>query len=210
VTKISKRLLAVADLIENNSKVIDIGCDHGLLDIYLAQNKNCHTLATDISATCLEKAKENIKLNNLEEKIQTKVTNGLEGIEYNNYDYVVITGMGTNTIIKILENKTPSKLIIQSNNNIEELKRFLTKKYKLLEEKIIYECGIYYVILYLEKGKQKLKYSDYIIYNKENKDYINHLYNKYNKILNKMPNKYIFKKLKLYRKLLVLKKYIKH
>ena len=130
---LSKRLLAIADLIEENSKVIDVGCDHGLLDIYLVQNKNCHPLATDISATCLEKAKYNIKLNNLDDKIETKVTNGLEGIEYSNYDYVVITGMGAKTIMKILENKTPSKLIIQSNNNIEELKHFLNKRYKLLE-----------------------------------------------------------------------------
>ena len=37
--KISKRLEAISGLVPNNSKVIDIGCDHGLLDIYLYQNK---------------------------------------------------------------------------------------------------------------------------------------------------------------------------
>lgn len=202
---LSKRLKTVAELIEENSKVIDVGCDHGLLDIYLVQNKNCSCLATDISATCLEKAKYNIKINNLEDKIETKVTNGLEGIEYRDYDYIVITGMGAKTIMKILENKIPSKLIIQSNNNIEELKRFLNKRYKLLDELVVYENGIYYVILYLEKGKQKLKYSDYIVYKKNNKDYINHLIKKYTKILNKMPNKYLFKKIKLYIKITILK-----
>lgn len=207
MTKISKRLKAVADLIKENSKVIDIGCDHGLLDIYLAKYKKCTSLATDISATCLKKAEENIKKNNLNKKIETKVTNGLEGINYKNYDYVVITGMGYQTISKILESRTPNKLIIQSNNNIEELKHFLVKRYKLLEEKIVYENGIYYVILYLEKGSKKLKYSDYIIgLDKNDKDYINYLYNKYKKILDKMPNKYILKKIKLYRKILVIKR----
>ena len=210
MTKISLRLQAVADLVKENSKVIDIGCDHGLLDIYLAHNKNCTCLATDISSICLEKAKENINKCNLQNKIDTKVTNGLEGIDYQSYDYVVITGMGFGTIKKILENKSPNKLIIQSNNNIEELKYHLSKKYKLVDEQIVFEHNIYYVILYLEKGKKKYRYADYVVgLNKNDYNYINYLCNKYEDIFNKMPNKYIFKKMVLYRKILVLKKYKK-
>ena len=34
--KLSKRLEVVASFIQDNSKIIDIGCDHGLLSIYLA------------------------------------------------------------------------------------------------------------------------------------------------------------------------------
>lgn len=207
MTKISLRLKAVTEFIKDNSKVIDVGCDHGLLDVYLALNKNCTCLATDISAICLEKAKDNIKKYNLEDKIDTKVTNGLEQIDYESYDYVVITGMGFGTISKILENKSPAKLIIQSNNNIEELRYYLSKKYKLVDEKIVFENNIYYVILYLEKGKTKYKYADYVVgLNKDNYDYINFLYNKHKDILNKMPNKYILKKISLYRKIMVLKK----
>ena len=210
MTKISLRLNAVADFVERDSRIIDIGCDHGLLDVYLAINKNCTCLATDISKICLEKAKENIKKYKLENKINTKVANGLEEIDYESYDYTIITGMGFNTIKKILENKEPNKLIIQSNNNIEDLKRYLFKKYKLKNEKVVFENGIYYVILYLEKGKKKYKYSDYIVgLNKNNYKYINYLYDKHKKIYSKMPNKYVFQKLKLYRKICILKKYMK-
>lgn len=210
MTKLSLRLKAVTDLIEENSKVIDIGCDHGLLDVFLAKNKNCTCLATDISAICLEKAKENIRKYDVKNKVITKVTNGLEGIDYKIYDYVVITGMGFETIRKILENKCPNKLIIQSNNNLEELKRYLFKKYKLIDEKIVFENNIYYVILFLEKGKKKYKYEDYIIgLNKSDYDYIDFLYNKYKGIYNKIPNKYILKKINLYKKISVLKKYKK-
>lgn len=204
--KISLRLQAVADFINKNSKVIDIGCDHGLLDVFLAQNKNCTCLATDISATCLKKAQENIQRYNIKSKVNTMVTNGLEGIDYQSYDYVVITGMGFGTIKKILENKMPNKLIIQSNNNIEDLRRYLLKKYKLIEEKVIFENNIYYVILYLEKGKNKCKYQDYVIGLNKDYGYTEFLYEKYKKIYNKMPNKYIFKKINLYRKILVIKK----
>ena len=208
MNKLSLRLKAVADLIEDGSKVIDIGCDHGLLDIYLTQNKNCTCLATDISSTCLKKAIDNIKKYNL--NIETKVTNGLEGIDYLNYDYIVISGMGFKTIKKILDGKTPNKLIIQSNNNIEELKYHLLKKYKLSDEKIVYENGFYYVISLFEKGKKRYKYADYIIgLNKDNQEYINYLYNKYKSIYDKMPNKYVFKRLSLYRKIRVIEKYQK-
>ena len=32
---ISKRLRAIGDLIEDNSFILDVGCDHALLDIYV-------------------------------------------------------------------------------------------------------------------------------------------------------------------------------
>ena len=36
--KISKRLAAIASFVPQNAKILDVGCDHGLLDIYLFQN----------------------------------------------------------------------------------------------------------------------------------------------------------------------------
>ena len=35
----SKRLLAIASLIESDDIVVDVGCDHAYLDIYLIKNK---------------------------------------------------------------------------------------------------------------------------------------------------------------------------
>ena len=36
---LSKRLKEIANLMDKNSVIADIGCDHALLDIYLIQNK---------------------------------------------------------------------------------------------------------------------------------------------------------------------------
>jgi len=212
VTKLSIRLQTIADLVEDGSSVIDIGCDHGYLDIYLAKYKNCTCLATDVSKNCLIKAEENIKKCNLQNKIQTKVSNGLQNIDYKSFDYVIIAGMGFKTISQILKNDLPEKIIIQSNNNIEDLKKFLFKNYILLDEKVVFENGFYYVILYLKKGYKKYKYSDYIIGNiRQNKniEYLNYLYNKYKKIYQNMPKKYLIKRMNLYRKIIVLKRYLK-
>ena len=37
MNKLSKRLEVVSGYIQDNTKIIDIGCDHGLLSIYLAK-----------------------------------------------------------------------------------------------------------------------------------------------------------------------------
>ena len=37
--KINDRLKKVGDLVDTNSSILDIGCDHALLDIYLVNNK---------------------------------------------------------------------------------------------------------------------------------------------------------------------------
>ena len=121
---LSKRLEAVATLVDINSRVIDVGCDHAYLDIYLTLNNSNKCIATDINKNALEIAKKNIKKYNLEDKIETKLTNGLTDIKVNKKDNIVISGMGTFTILEILKtNKLSNTLIISSNNNIDILRR---------------------------------------------------------------------------------------
>lgn len=42
--KLSKRLQTIANYIEDGNKIIDIGCDHAYLSIYLALNKKISKL----------------------------------------------------------------------------------------------------------------------------------------------------------------------
>ena len=59
--KISKRLLAITSFIRSDAKLVDIGCDHALLDIYLARhNPNIKIIATDIKTGALKQASKNI------------------------------------------------------------------------------------------------------------------------------------------------------
>ena len=59
--KLSKRLEAVATLVDVGVRVIDVGCDHGYLDIYLTENNDNKCIATDINKNALESAINNIK-----------------------------------------------------------------------------------------------------------------------------------------------------
>ena len=60
--KISKRLASIASYVEDDASLIDIGCDHGLLDIYLYQTKkNIKIIASDVNQNALKNAIKNIK-----------------------------------------------------------------------------------------------------------------------------------------------------
>ena len=105
--KLSKRLQKIAELINEEDTVLDIGCDHALLDIYLTLYNNNRCIATDINKSALKKAEENIKKYNL--NIKTIISDGLSNVEINNDQIVVLAGMGTSTIISILN--TDAKVI---------------------------------------------------------------------------------------------------
>ena len=62
MNKLSKRLETVASFIDKKDKsVIDIGCDHGLLSIFLAEKyQNLNIIASDINENALKFAYENV------------------------------------------------------------------------------------------------------------------------------------------------------
>ena len=87
--KINDRLKTIGDLVSANSFCLDVGCDHAYLDIYLTLNNNNKCIATDINKNALNMAITNIKKYNLEDKIETKLTNGLEGLKIYKKDYLL-------------------------------------------------------------------------------------------------------------------------
>ena len=55
---LNKRLQTISAFIEKEDIVLDIGCDHALLGIYLVLNKKIKVIGSDINTGPLEKAKE--------------------------------------------------------------------------------------------------------------------------------------------------------
>ena len=205
--KLSIRLQAIADLVKENTKIVDVGCDHGLLDIYLTKEKNVKCIASDNKQSCLDNAINNIKKYNLDDKIETILSDGLEKIDVNKLDTVIISGMGTTTILEIVKNKDIKHMIIQSNNNLYELRKEITKLGYYIENEDVVLDYKYYVIIEFKKGYKKysnfeLKYGP-ILLKKDKKEYFNYLYNKLNDIKKKnrklsIIEKYHINKLKKY------------
>ena len=193
---VSKRIRFISSLININDKVLDIGTDHAFLPIYLIKN-NITTIAdgSDLSSNVLKSANENVRKYSLEDNIKLFLSDGIKSIDISKYNTFVIAGMGFHTIKEILSNgnlKNINKMIIQSNNNYEELRKFVNKiGYRIIKDYYIQDKNKTYLILLIQKGKQQLTDIEYAcgIYDKNNEWYYSYIIEKYKKILNKLPDK---------------------
>lgn len=196
---LSKRLKTIADLVDTAS-IIDVGCDHAYLDIYLS-NLGISCLGIDISKNVIDNALKNLRKYNADDKVKLLLNDGLNGVNLKDTDTVIISGMGTNTILNILSDlKETNPLIISSNNDLELLRRKIIKRgYKIVDEKVVYEKGHYYVIIKFIYGNKKYKKVDYKYgpISKNDKTYMSYILNKNKKIYSSMPEKYILKKIEL-------------
>ena len=212
--KLSKRLLAIANLVDDNSKVADIGCDHGLVSIYLAMNKqNISIIASDINQNALDNAIKNINKYHLEDKIKVCLSNGLDNIN-DEIDTIIISGMGGHTIVDILTNNqeklhTVNNIIIQSNNDIEYVRRKIVKLgYYISKEKLILDKNIYYTVILFTKGKKKYTNKEYyfgpILLKENSKIFIERKNKEYTKLLNiknNIPKRKLLIRLKILKEL---------
>ena len=167
MNKLSKRLEVVASYIKDNSKIIDIGCDHGLLSIYLAKKyKDINIIASDVNKNALSSAVKNIKSSSLEDKIETRLGNGLEVVTPEEIDTIVIAGMGTNTIVGILKYSKDklvnvNNIIVQSNTDLYFLRKNIVQiGYYIEDETIVEDKGIVYTVIKFTKGRKKYSYKE--------------------------------------------------
>ena len=216
--KINARLKKIGDLVEANSFCLDVGCDHALLDIYLvSKKKNIQTVASDIAEGPLEQAKNNIKRERLEDKIETRLGSGLKTYT-DEINTVIISGMGGRNIIGICKEdlkilKKIDTLIISPNNYQEDVKRFLTKNGFYIEnEEFVKDKRFIYQIIIFKRGKKKYTKKDYffgpVFLIKKGplfrEYYLREL--KSREILKKMlPNNYKIKKYKLNKEIQMIK-----
>ena len=197
---LSKRLEAVASLITTDS-IIDVGCDHGYLDIYLTK-KGIKCRATDISRNALNAALTNFKKYNLD--IETICTDGLNNIDIKDTDTIVIAGMGTDTIIKILNKNINNELVILTHNHLEGLRRYVVSLgYYIDKEVFVMDNNEPYIIMKFKKGTVSYSNYDYIIGPTiTDINYYNYLITKYTNILKNIPSKYK-DKIDYYKKLII-------
>lgn len=185
------RIEAIASLVDNDALVVDIGTDHAYLPIYLYENDiTKNIVASDISSNALLFAKNNLEKHNLSGKIKLVVSDGFKNLD-ECFDIAIISGVGTETIKKILDNEVlPNKLILSSHKNVSDLREYMIKiGYKIEKEIIVYENNIYYNIIKYVKGKDNLSKYDLLVGLSNDINYKKHLLNKYKEIYEKSHDK---------------------
>ncbi len=129
--KLSDRMQAIADHVNPEDVVADIGTDHGYIPIWLTLNKKCkYAILADINKGPLKKAAESIKKYAADEKYDIRLGNGIEVLSYGEVDTIIIAGMGGILIKNILaadiqKTKLFKKMILQPRNNSEILRQWL-------------------------------------------------------------------------------------
>jgi len=151
---ISKRLEMIVGLVPACDCAADIGTDHGYVPISLAKRGDVKKIiGMDIRKMPLEKARENVKSEGLEDKIELRLSDGAAALKEGEADVIVISGMGGSLIAKIMREredvfKKASLLVLSPQSEIAQFRRtILLNGYDIKEESVLEEDGKYYFLM---------------------------------------------------------------
>lgn len=100
---LNNRLELCANLIRKGVRIADIGTDHAYLPVWLVRaGFVSYALACDIKAEPLKAGEQTIKKYHAEDSIETRLCDGLKGVNAFEIDDIIIAGMGGETILHIL------------------------------------------------------------------------------------------------------------
>lgn len=197
--ELSKRLNWILNIMDKCDVIMDVGTDHGYIAIELIKrNLADKVIASDINKDPLNKAKLNVSLEGLSNKIELRLGGGLTPAKENEVNGVLIAGMGGNLIRDILENdikkvKNMDYLVLQPAQNPEVLREYLyISDYEIIDEDVCFDEGKYYEVFkvkYKENNSTKLENIFYevspMLLNKKSdvfKDYLYEKIDKYKKV----------------------------
>ncbi|MBR1931932.1 MAG: SAM-dependent methyltransferase [Lachnospiraceae bacterium] len=183
---LSRRLQALVDMVTPGNRVVDVGCDHGFVAIQLVQQGSSPTvIAMDVRKGPLSRAQEHIKEWQLQDYIETRLSDGLAAYHAGEAETMVCAGMGGPLMMRILQEgarkvATMQELILQPQSELPDFRRFLREEgYRILEENILWEEEKYYFLFRVAPGALQ----DDSVFNAQGSDDDRKLYDKYGQLL---------------------------
>ena len=160
---IDSRIRAILNFVEENSRVADIGTDHGYLSIELVKSgRASFVVASDLNPKPLDAAKKNIAAAGLSDFIELRLGDGLKVLREGEIDTICVAGMGGALIAEILNDspqilKTARQLILQPMNATEKILSWLKNNSWYVADIDIAEVGgIIYEIISAVKNPAKV------------------------------------------------------
>lgn len=168
---LDQRLLCVASFVRCGSRVADIGTDHAYIPVYLLQNGiSPSAVAADLREMPLKNAEKTIAQFSLTDKIQTVLSDGLNKIDKDSCDDIIIAGMGGLLIEEILSNTqwildNKYRLILQPMSHQEDVRRFLFENgFEIIGEKCCHDSKHCYCVIAAQYCGRKKEYTPAEIY----------------------------------------------
>ena len=152
--KLSKRMQTVADMATGAKRVVDIGCDHAFVSIYLKQSGlTQNVIAMDVKEGPLDIARKNINDYGLSDYIEVRSSDGFDALMPGEADVAIIAGMGGLLMIDILtrgrvHTENGIELVLQPQSDIDKVRAYLRSiGYKIVDECMLLEDGKYYMVI---------------------------------------------------------------
>ncbi len=163
--RLSERMLAIAQMVSPGMRVCDVGCDHGFISLYLVEEEIVPSvLAMDIGKGPLQQAQRHIEEAGLQDRITTRLSDGLKQYREGEADCLIIAGMGGPLMQEILSNQKVEdfkEIILAPQSEICEFRKFLADHgFEILEENMVFEDGKYYPMMKVHlvvKGEESRK-----------------------------------------------------
>lgn len=160
--QLSLRLSAIAEMVTEGNRLVDVGCDHGYLPVYLVLNhKIPGAIAMDVRKGPLSRAQEHIAQYGLTGYIETRLSDGLAALKPGEGDTLVIAGMGGPLMERILtEGKSVlgsfRELILQPQSDIPHFRRFIREAgWEIVCEDMVLEDGKFYPMMKAVPGNKE-------------------------------------------------------
>jgi tRNA (adenine22-N1)-methyltransferase len=147
-----ERLDCAIELLSGARVVADIGCDHGRLCCALIQrNAAERCIAIDISEPSLKKAERLIRKIDAQDRVETRLGDGLKPLKTEEADAIAILGMGGTLIAQILDVNPPlmgaKKCVMQAMRGAEDIRRWLYERnYPVMGDRVVLDAGRFYQV----------------------------------------------------------------
>ena len=148
------RLSAVADLVRNGTRFADVGTDHAYLPAYLLINDKIeYAVCSDLRKGPLKNAEETVQKYGLADKVDLRLSDGLDNFKDGEVNEIAVAGMGGLLISEFIERTDLLKsadihLILQPMTHAEDLRKTLYKNGFYIEKEIaVKDKYKFYIIL---------------------------------------------------------------
>ncbi|HZK28724.1 MAG TPA: class I SAM-dependent methyltransferase [Clostridia bacterium] len=145
-------------------RLVDIGSDHATVPLFLRKFDHCPSvLVTDLREGPLAIAVGRAVKEGITEGFDAVMTNGLDGLDLTTQDILLVSGLGGQTIARILLDnveraKRPQRIILQPQTHPELLRRSLYEQgFAITDERCVRDRGRTYLVLVCDRDDEPLR-----------------------------------------------------